>query len=101
MPYTQQVLAVLVRDRQRAIAVIRSDVSQIRLRRRVANAVYAAEILEADALYCATAGRRYQRHERRDPHQPARSAHQKILSQLKIRVSNPWRCFSDSTPSPV
>ena len=41
MSYTQQVLAVLVRDRQRAIAVLRSDVSQPRLRRRVAKAVYA------------------------------------------------------------
>ena len=41
MPYTQQVLAVLVRDRQRAIAVIRSDVSAPGLRRRAANAVYA------------------------------------------------------------
>jgi hypothetical protein len=34
-------LAVLVRDRHRAIAVLRSDVSQPRLRRRVASAVYA------------------------------------------------------------
>ena len=41
MPYTQQVLAVLVRDRHLAIAVLRSDVPQPRLRRRVANAVYA------------------------------------------------------------
>jgi hypothetical protein len=41
VPYTQQVLAVLVRDRHLAIAVLRSDVPQPRLRRRVASAVYA------------------------------------------------------------
>jgi hypothetical protein len=41
VPYTQQVLAVLVRDRHRAIAVIRSGVPQPKLRRRAAHAVYA------------------------------------------------------------
>lgn len=40
MSYSQQVLAVLVRDRQHAIAVLRSDVPALRLRRRAANAVY-------------------------------------------------------------
>jgi hypothetical protein len=40
VPYTQQVLAVLVRDRHRAIAVLRADVPPIRLRRRAADVVY-------------------------------------------------------------
>ena len=41
MPYTQQVLAVLVRDRQRAIALDRANTSLLPLRRRAAGAVYA------------------------------------------------------------
>ena len=41
MPYTQQVLTVLVHDRQRSIALDRSLAPRERLRRRAANAAYA------------------------------------------------------------
>ncbi len=41
MPYTQQVLAVLVDDRHRAIAEVRAFAHPIRLRRSVAAVVYA------------------------------------------------------------
>jgi len=41
VPYTQQVLAVLVRDRHRAIARDRAHASLLPLRRRAAGAVYA------------------------------------------------------------
>lgn len=41
MPFTQQVLAVLVDDRHRAIARDFADARSIRLRRSIAVAVYA------------------------------------------------------------
>ena len=41
MPYTQQVLAVLVNDRHRAIAEDRAFARRAALRRRAAAAVYA------------------------------------------------------------
>jgi hypothetical protein len=41
VPYSQEVLAVLVSDRQRAIAADRGLAPQVALRRRAANAVYA------------------------------------------------------------
>ncbi len=41
MLYTQQVLAVLVRDRQRTVARDRASYRPVRLRRRAAGVVYA------------------------------------------------------------
>ncbi len=59
MPYTQQVLAVLVNDRHRAIAHDRAFVGRAALRRRAAAAVYAlakavtvvAVVLDDDPVY--------------------------------------------------
>ena len=59
MPYTQQVLAVLVNDRHRAIAEDRAFARRFGLRRRAAAAVYAlakavtivAVVLDDDQVY--------------------------------------------------
>jgi hypothetical protein len=59
VPYTQQVLAVLVNDRHRAIAEDRAYAQRAGLRRRAAAAVYAlakaitivAVVLDDDQVY--------------------------------------------------
>jgi hypothetical protein len=59
VPYTQQVLAVLVNDRHRAIAADRALAPRAGLRRRAAAAVYAlakavtivAVVLDDDQVY--------------------------------------------------
>ena len=61
MPYSQQVLAVLVRDRHRAIADDRAFARHAGLRRRFAAIVYAlakgvtmlAVVLDDDPVYAA------------------------------------------------